>query len=293
MGRDGRKGIKRRQGGGNEGGKRSDKEERRGGRKDPIKYINPKKPKQTNHEFQMIKRINEQTKEQLIDHSNTLVIKRNKQNKAHQAKLRGEKKETVKQTMYNNQKTRLNESQTNIQQSKTTKRQNDIGSVEASVNPNLSSKASPNIFFFFFFFFSPLALFRPDLDHRSPAKKLLSIRPSPQGHPSNPTTRFPNKLISFEVAIPFKLQMCNLMLTLHVSDFILHRSSLIIHNLSFITCHDLRRPAPVIIFQHEYGPAGSLGAGAEAVFTNMPQSRTLTLNLKVPEPWLVEPTSAM
>ena len=87
--------------------------------------------------------------------------------------------------------------------------------------------------------------------------------------------------------------MCNLMLTLHVSDFILHRSSLIIHNLSFITCHDLRRPAPVIIFQHEYGPAGSLGAGAEAVFTNMPQSRTLTLNLKVPEPWLVEPTSAM
>ncbi|GJP47287.1 hypothetical protein CLOM_g6507 [Closterium sp. NIES-68] len=38
--------------------------------------------------------------------------------------------------------------------------------------------------------------------------------------------------------------------------------------------------------------AGVLAAGAEVEFLNMPLTRTLTLNLKVPEPWLVEPAVA-
>ncbi|CAI7832218.1 unnamed protein product [Closterium sp. NIES-53] len=38
--------------------------------------------------------------------------------------------------------------------------------------------------------------------------------------------------------------------------------------------------------------SGVLAAGAEVEFLNMPLTRTLTLNLKVPEPWLVEPAVA-
>ncbi|CAI5474862.1 unnamed protein product [Closterium sp. Yama58-4] len=38
--------------------------------------------------------------------------------------------------------------------------------------------------------------------------------------------------------------------------------------------------------------SGALAAGAEVEFLNMPLTRTLTLNLKVPEPWLVEPAVA-
>lgn len=33
--------------------------------------------------------------------------------------------------------------------------------------------------------------------------------------------------------------------------------------------------------------------GPKAVFSNMPMSKTLTMNLDVPEPWLVEPVVAM
>ncbi|KAJ7513700.1 hypothetical protein O6H91_23G011200 [Diphasiastrum complanatum] len=43
----------------------------------------------------------------------------------------------------------------------------------------------------------------------------------------------------------------------------------------------------------DYSPAGFLNPGPAAGFLNMPLLRTLTMNLDVPEPWLVEPVLAV
>eukprot|EP00897_Mesotaenium_endlicherianum_P001330 jgi/Mesen1/1224/ME000129S00327 len=42
----------------------------------------------------------------------------------------------------------------------------------------------------------------------------------------------------------------------------------------------------------DFTESGELGAGASCHFVGLPQSRTLTMNLQVPEPWLVEPVVA-
>lgn len=47
------------------------------------------------------------------------------------------------------------------------------------------------------------------------------------------------------------------------------------------------------ILQDSFTPDGSLTSGPFALFSNMPPSRTLTMNLGVPEPWLVEPVVAV
>lgn len=47
------------------------------------------------------------------------------------------------------------------------------------------------------------------------------------------------------------------------------------------------------ILQDSFAPDGSLTSGSFASFSNMPPSRTLTMNLGVPEPWLVEPVVAV
>lgn len=46
-------------------------------------------------------------------------------------------------------------------------------------------------------------------------------------------------------------------------------------------------------FQDDYSSTGFEVDGPKAFFANMPLSKTLTMNLDVPEPWLVEPVIAM
>lgn len=45
--------------------------------------------------------------------------------------------------------------------------------------------------------------------------------------------------------------------------------------------------------QDDYSSTGFDVDGPRAFFANMPLSKTLTMNLDVPEPWLVEPVIAM
>jgi hypothetical protein len=45
--------------------------------------------------------------------------------------------------------------------------------------------------------------------------------------------------------------------------------------------------------QNDFSAESSLINGPTAWFSNMPLSKTLTMNLDVPEPWLVEPVIAM
>lgn len=49
----------------------------------------------------------------------------------------------------------------------------------------------------------------------------------------------------------------------------------------------------VVPSRHPFNPDGSLQSGPFAIFSNMPPTRTLTMNLDVPEPWLVEPVDAI
>ncbi|KAG0591180.1 hypothetical protein KC19_1G156300 [Ceratodon purpureus] len=49
----------------------------------------------------------------------------------------------------------------------------------------------------------------------------------------------------------------------------------------------------VLPLKDSFTSEGSLTAGPFALFSNMPPSRTLTMNLDVPEPWLVEPVVAL
>ncbi|KAI5067704.1 hypothetical protein GOP47_0018232 [Adiantum capillus-veneris] len=49
----------------------------------------------------------------------------------------------------------------------------------------------------------------------------------------------------------------------------------------------------VVPSRHPFNLDGSLQSGPTAVFSNMPPTRTLTMNLDVPEPWLVEPVDAI
>ncbi|MCO5576449.1 hypothetical protein L7F22_030259 [Adiantum nelumboides] len=49
----------------------------------------------------------------------------------------------------------------------------------------------------------------------------------------------------------------------------------------------------VVPSRHPFNANGSLQPGPSAVFSNMPPTRTLTMNLDVPEPWLVEPVDAI
>lgn len=45
--------------------------------------------------------------------------------------------------------------------------------------------------------------------------------------------------------------------------------------------------------QDAYTAEGAFTPGPFALFSNMPPSRTLTMNLDVPEPWLVESVVAL
>ena len=45
--------------------------------------------------------------------------------------------------------------------------------------------------------------------------------------------------------------------------------------------------------QDDFGNIDSTVNGPKAFFANMPLSKTLTMNLDVPEPWLVEPVIAV
>ncbi|CAI5944540.1 unnamed protein product [Closterium sp. NIES-65] len=54
----------------------------------------------------------------------------------------------------------------------------------------------------------------------------------------------------------------------------------------------LEVPSSARVLSELADASGVLAAGAEVEFLNMPLTRTLTLNLKVPEPWLVEPAVA-
>ena len=49
----------------------------------------------------------------------------------------------------------------------------------------------------------------------------------------------------------------------------------------------------ICLVQNEFNPEGVLQAMPDVVFHNLPASKTLTMNPKVPEPWLVEPTMAV
>eukprot|EP00250_Pteridium_aquilinum_P011892 c20372_g1_i1 orf=227-5122(+) len=49
----------------------------------------------------------------------------------------------------------------------------------------------------------------------------------------------------------------------------------------------------VVPSSHPFNLDGSFELGPVAVFSNMPPTRTLTMNLDVPEPWLVEPINAI
>ena len=42
----------------------------------------------------------------------------------------------------------------------------------------------------------------------------------------------------------------------------------------------------------DFNEDGSMAAGAHAVFANLPQQKTLTMNMDVPESWLVEAVHA-
>lgn len=46
-------------------------------------------------------------------------------------------------------------------------------------------------------------------------------------------------------------------------------------------------------FQDDFGSTDYTVNGPKAFFANMPLSKTLTMNLDVPEPWLVEPVVAV
>lgn len=48
-----------------------------------------------------------------------------------------------------------------------------------------------------------------------------------------------------------------------------------------------------LFFQDDYSSTYFDVDGPKAFFANMPLSKTLTMNLDVPEPWLVEPVIAM
>lgn len=48
-----------------------------------------------------------------------------------------------------------------------------------------------------------------------------------------------------------------------------------------------------INLQDDFSAVDHAVNGPRAFFANMPQSKTLTMNLDVPEPWLVEPVIAM
>jgi UDP-glucose:glycoprotein glucosyltransferase len=45
--------------------------------------------------------------------------------------------------------------------------------------------------------------------------------------------------------------------------------------------------------QDDFSSTDNSVHGPKAFFTNMPLSKTLTMNIDVPEPWLVEPVVAM
>lgn len=48
-----------------------------------------------------------------------------------------------------------------------------------------------------------------------------------------------------------------------------------------------------MIVQDDFSSTDDTVYGPKAFFANMPLSKTLTMNLDVPEPWLVEPVIAM
>lgn len=48
-----------------------------------------------------------------------------------------------------------------------------------------------------------------------------------------------------------------------------------------------------MILQDDFSSTNDMINGPKAFFANMPLSKTLTMNLDVPEPWLVEPVLAM
>lgn len=48
-----------------------------------------------------------------------------------------------------------------------------------------------------------------------------------------------------------------------------------------------------MILQDDFSNTNDMINGPKAFFANMPLSKTLTMNLDVPEPWLVEPVLAM
>lgn len=49
----------------------------------------------------------------------------------------------------------------------------------------------------------------------------------------------------------------------------------------------------MLILQDDFSSTDYTIYGPKAFFANMPPSKTLTMNLDVPEPWLVEPVVAV